>query len=48
MPVRDVRSLSSSYNSLNIFIEQGHNWETLLYIVLLSFITLFFLELQIR
>ena len=30
-------------NSLNIFIEQGHNWETLLYIVLLSFITLFFL-----
>ena len=30
-------------NSLNMFIEQGHNWEALLYIVLLSFITLFFL-----
>ena len=29
--------------SLNIFIEQGDNWESLLYIVLLSFIILFFL-----
>ena len=30
-------------NKLSIFIEQRDNWEALLYIVLLSFITLFFL-----
>ena len=30
-------------NSLDMFIEQGHNWEALLYIVILSFIALFFL-----